>query len=185
MYRAVTWAAIERGIDLEDDEGLGKLAESLQMRLANGESGDRLAVDGQDITDRLRDPKVEHGVSLVSSVSGVRSALVKQQQAIAREGPIVMAGRDIGTVVLPDAKLKVFLKASVEVRARRRHHELQHEANALDYEQVMDDLERRDKIDSERANSPLRPAADALQLETDDLEVEEVAQRILSILERG
>ena len=116
MYRAVTWAATEREIDLEDQETLSKLASALVMSIVSREDGDRLLVDGTDVTDRLRDPEIDHGVSLVARVPAVRSAMVEQQRAIARDGPIVMVGRDIGTVVLPSAKAKVFLTASAETR---------------------------------------------------------------------
>lgn len=180
MYRAVTLVALERATDLEDGDALTGLATSLDMRLTAGESGDRLVVDGQDVTDRLRDAEVERGVSLVARVPGVRSALVRQQRAIAREGPVVMVGRDIGTVVLPDAGVKVFLRASAEVRARRRYLELAAKGNAPDFRQVMDDLVRRDKIDSARDDSPLRPALDAIQIETDNMGIEEVVEKIIS-----
>ena len=185
MYRAATWAAIERGIDLEDEESLTGLASALEMRQVADESGERLLVDGQDITHRLRDPQVERGVSPVAKVSGVRSAMVERQRSIAKDGPIVMVGRDIGTVVLPDAGVKVFLKASVEVRARRRFNEMEAEGQSLDYRQVLDDLARRDKIDSERSDSPLLPADDAFQIDTDNLRIDEVAEKILSFVENG
>ncbi len=180
MYRAVTLVALNRGVELGDDEALTALATSLEMRLVPGEAGDRLLVDGEDVTDFLREPDVDRGVSQVSAVSGVRSALVEQQRAIAREGSIVMLGRDIGTVVLPKADMKVFLTASVEVRARRRYHELLENGSDISYDQVASDLERRDRIDSERAASPLRPADDATQIDTDNLGVEEIARRIIA-----
>ncbi|MCH7746106.1 MAG: (d)CMP kinase [Chloroflexi bacterium] len=183
MYRAVTWVALSRGVGLEDDEALAGLATSLEMRLVPGEAGDRLLVDGEDVTDFLREPEVDRGVSQVSAVSGVRRALVEQQRAIASEGSIVMLGRDIGTVVLPKADVKVFLTASVEVRARRRYRELQENGSDISYEQVVSDLERRDRIDRERAASPLRPADDATQIDTDNLGVEEIAKRILAAVE--
>ena len=183
MYRAVTWGAIMRGIDLDDDDSLTRLASTLAMRLIADKGEDRLVVDGEDVTNHLRGQEVERGVSLVAKVSGVRSALVNQQRTIAKEGPIVMVGRDIGTVVLTDAKLKVFLEASVELRARRRVQELEEEGQKPDFQQVVDDLVQRDKIDSERADSPLRPAGDALQIDTDNLEIDEVAAKILSFIE--
>ena len=183
MYRAVTLVALNRGVEPGDDEALAGLAESLEMRLVPGEAGDRLIVDGEDVTDFLRELKVDRGVSQVSAVSGVRSALVEQQRAIAGEGSIVMLGRDIGTVVLPKADVKVFLTASVEVRARRRYRELQENGSDISYEQVVSDLERRDRIDRERAASPLRPADDATQIDTDNLGVEEIAKRILAAVE--
>ncbi len=183
MYRAVTWVAIQLGTDLDDDDALTAIAESVDMRLVAGDAGDRLIVDGQDITDHIRDRDVERGVSLVSAVSGVRTALVGQQRVVASQGSIVMVGRDIGTVVLPDADVKVFLQASMEVRAKRRYDELRSLGKSPNYQHVTDDLARRDKIDSERADSPLRRAPDAVLLDTDDLTVEEVVRRIQGVAE--
>ena len=183
MYRAVTWVATQLGTDLDDDDALTAIAESVDMRLVAGDAGDRLIVDGQDITDHIRDRDVERGVSLVSAVSGVRTALVGQQRVVASQGSIVMVGRDIGTVVLPDADVKVFLQASMEVRAKRRYDELRSQGKSPDYQHVTDDLARRDKIDSERTDSPLRRAPDAVLLDTDDLTVEEVVRRIQGIAE--
>ena len=183
MYRAVTLAAVERGIDLRDEIALSALAPALEMRVVLRKSGDRLLVDATDVTDYLRDPEIDHGVSLVARVSDVRTAMVRQQQAIARDGPIVMVGRDIGTVVLPAARVKVFLSASVEVRAQRRYKELHDLGQPPDYRRLVDDITRRDKIDSERSDSPMKPADDALVIETDDLGVEEVTDRIMSLVE--
>jgi cytidylate kinase len=183
MYRAVTWAAIHRGIGMEDEAALSELAQSIEIRLVSCESGDRLFVDSKDITDDLRSLEVERDVSLAARVSGLRKALVEQQRAVARQGPIVMVGRDIGTVVLTDADVKVFLKASVEERARRRHQEELDRGIKSDYHQVLEYLARRDEIDSSRTDSPLRPADDATQINTDNLEVEEVVERILSLVE--
>ena len=181
MYRAVTWAALDRGIDLDDDAGLTQLTAGLRLRTNAGETGGSVTVDGLDVTDRLKRPEIERAVSLVSKVSGVRAALVDLQRSIAREGPTVMVGRDIGTVVLPDAKLKVFLNASVEVRARRRHRELKERRCKLDYQRVADELIRRDSIDSTRSDSPLRVAEDAIKIETDELNLDEVVGRIMSL----
>ena len=181
MYRAVTWVAIRREIGLEDAEALTRLAGTIEIRLVPSEAGDRLVVDGEDVTDHLRDQDVERAVSQVSAVSGVRTAMVSQQRAVARQGPIVMVGRDIGTVVLPDADVKVFLEASVDVRAKRRYDELRSPGKSPEYQDVVDDLASRDKIDSERADSPLMPASDAVRLDTDDLTVDEVVERILTM----
>ena len=183
MYRAVTWAAAERGIDLHDETALGTLAAALDMRVVFREGGDRLVVDTTDVTDRLRDAEIDRGVSLVARVSDVRSAMVSQQKAIARNGPIVMVGRDIGTVVLPAARVKVFLSASVEVRAQRRYKDLHDLGQSPDYGRLVDDISRRDKIDSERSDSPMKPADDALVIATDALGVEEVTERIMSLVE--
>jgi cytidylate kinase len=180
----VTWAAQRRGIDLRDEEALAALAGGLIMDLNHEYDGDRLLVDGADVTDHLRDPEVERGVSQVASVSGVRAALVEQQRSIARESPIVMVGRDIGTVVLPEAAVKVYLTAPVAVRAGRRALEIESRGGVQDRETVMSDLIRRDKIDSERSDSPLRPARDAALIDTDGLAVEELADRILLLVRR-
>ena len=185
MYRAVTRAALEEGTDLGDVRALARLAASLEMRVISGEGGDRLLVNGQDVTEQLRDARIEREVSLVAKVPGVRSAMVGEQRAMAKEGPIVMAGRDIGTVVLPEAKVKVFLKASAEERARRRFRELQEMGREPVFLRVKDDLLRRDKIDSERAESPLRPAEAAVQIDTDDVEIEEVVEKIIAMVEGG
>ena len=184
MYRAVTWAALQRGIGLDDDRALAQLAASVDIRVVPREVGEGIMVDGVDVTGHLKDPQVERGVSLVSKVSGVRTALVAQQRVIADESSIVMAGRDIGTVVLPCAKVKVYLTASVSVRARRRHRELADRGEPIDCSVVMEELLRRDKIDSERSDSPLRPAEDAVHIDTDDVGVEELARRIACLVGR-
>jgi cytidylate kinase len=182
MYRALTWKALRLKIDLEDEESLSRLAESTRIEL---EPLDKVLVDGDDITSEIREPDIERGVSLVAKVAGVREALVEQQQALALEGKIVMAGRDIGTIVLPRAELKVYLCASFEERARRRYLELVERGEVVDYQAVLNDLKRRDKIDSERAVSPLQPAQDARLVNTDGLNVEQVLSEILGMMEEG
>lgn len=182
VYRAVTWEAVRRGVRLEDESGLTELARELTLELASVDGEERLLVDGLDVTDGLRDPEIERGVSLVAKVPGIRRALVEQQRAIAGKGGFVVAGRDIGTVVLPDAPVKVYLNASIGVRARRRHQELEGQGASIDYAQVESDLKRRDKIDSERVDSPLRPAEDAVLIDTDDLEIADLVERILGLV---
>ena len=184
MYRAVTWAALDRSIGLKDEGALQELAESIEIRLVPMNGLDRLLADGRDVTDLLRQREIDRGVSDVSAVSGVRRAMVPQQRAVADQGPIVMVGRDIGTVVLPDAKVKVFLMASSNVRARRRHRENLEKGITTDLGQVTIDLKRRDTQDTERADSPLRPADDALEIDTDSLSVEEVVALIMERVER-
>lgn len=179
MYRAITWAAIERRVSTDRSWELSSLAACAEMRLEASRDEDRLVLDGEDVTGHLRHPEVDANVSAVSAVSGVRRALVAQQRAIASAGSIVMCGRDIGTVVLPDAHLKVFLTASPEVRAARRAAE-SGDAIGSDPEQVLEDLRRRDKIDSERDDSPLRAADDALVIRSDEMTIEEVVNRIIS-----
>jgi cytidylate kinase len=139
-------------------------------------------VDGADATPHLRDPDVEANVSLVSRVPGVRQALVRLQRGLAKQGAVVMAGRDIGTVVLPDAGLKVYLDASREVRARRRAQQIVESGGIEpDVATVIVDLERRDRIDSSRQTSPLTAARDAVIINTDDLGIDEVVERIVEL----
>ena len=143
----------------------------------------RVRVDGEDATPYLRTPEVEASVSLVSRVPAVRRELVRIQRRLAQRGSTVMAGRDIGTDVLPDADLKVYLDASREERARRRRQQLALMGQAPSFESVLADLDRRDAIDSSRRVSPLRPAADAVIIKTDGLSLEEVVEGVLSLLE--
>lgn len=185
MYRAVTHAALQRGVDVHDPESLTELANRLRIdiTLAGGARDDsRICIDDSDVTGELRSPEVDDNVSLVSKVPGVRAALVRKQQDIAGQQPIVMAGRDIGTVVLPDADVKVYLDASLEERARRRFKDFEVSEHEVTEAEVMHDLRRRDQIDSEREVSPLKPAGDAVQISTDGLDVDGVFERVLEIV---
>ena len=183
MYRAVTRVALDRCIDLNDGDALTALAERLDLRLSFAHGADRLTADGTDVTDGLKTPDVERGVSLVARVPGVRRSLVAQQRRMAADGPLVMAGRDIGTVVMPDAPVKVYLNASARLRATRRRGDLAAGGSEPDERRVLEDLTRRDKIDSERSDSPLRPARDAVIMDTDDLRIEHVADKIVDLVE--
>jgi cytidylate kinase len=180
MYRAVTWLALRRGVSVDDEVGLSALAQSAQIELGqpgpNG--GATIKVEGQDITGELRAPDVDRNVSVVSQHPGVRKAMVERQRQFAREGRLIMLGRDIGSVVLPDAPLKVYLDASPQERARRRHKELSEAGVQRSYEDVLRELEQRDQMDMERHVSPLRPADDALVIDTDRLSLEEVIDRV-------
>ena len=178
MYRALTWLALELGIDLEDEKALEELALGANIELA----AEAVMVAGRDVTGDIRGEEVERGVSLVAKVAGVRRALVAKQQQLAQGGQVVMAGRDIGTVVLPHAELKLYLAASPEERARRRHLELVQRGEEAHYEQVLAELKRRDKIDSERALAPLQPAPDAKVIDTDGLNIEQVLAEIMGII---
>jgi CMP/dCMP kinase len=186
MYRAVTYAAVRDGVPLDDPEALTRLAQETALDVSPadpaGGGGSRVLVDGEDVSERLRSPEVEEAVSLVSRVPGVREALVRKQREIAGRQSIVMAGRDIGTVVLPGADVKIYLDASLEERARRRYEEFARLGRDVTAEMVLEDLRRRDQIDTERAVSPLRPADDARILQTDGMTQDEVLARVAALL---
>ena len=189
MYRAVTWAVLERGISIEDEIAVTQLAESLviDVKPPTRDDGRQYTVyaDGQDVTWAIRQPPVDAAVSLVSAYPGVRRALTGQQRRIAAQGHVVMVGRDIGTVVLPHAELKLYIQASVEERARRRYEEARARDEAVTYEEVLSSMRRRDEIDTRRAYAPLRPAEDAIIIDTDGLNVAEVMKRIESLLKHS
>jgi len=182
MYRAVTWVALEQGIDIADEEAITALAESIVINIARPTVDDgrqyTVFADGQDVTWQIRRPEVDANVSPVSAYPGVRRALTDQQRQIGRQGRIVMVGRDIGTVVLPEADLKVYLAATAEERACRRHREVLERGEEADYEKVLSAMRRRDKIDSERQAAPLRPADDAIIIDTTGLSIAEVLDRM-------
>ena len=196
MYRAVTWLALERGVSPEDGDTLERLSGDVQLRPVSA-LGDSVEVAGQRVGPELREPRVDGSVSDVSRHPPVRRAMVEQQRAYAdavvnRNGAtptdshgIVMIGRDIGTVVLPGADLKVYLTASAEERARRRCREMQDRGQSVDLASVQREIEARDAIDSSRADSPLRPAADAWQLDGTCLSVDEVVGVILQRVRDG
>lgn len=179
MYRCVALAALNQGLTLDQPEAIGQLAERLTIRFGELHEGrQRVWLDEDEVTEAIRTPPVHASVSPVSAIPAVRQALLHQQRAFAQQGPVVMEGRDIQTVVLPEADVKVFLDASVEERARRRYAELPPEAMSL--EQVEANLVDRDSRDSSRPTAPLRAAPDAVRIDTDGLTVEQV---ILTVLE--
>jgi cytidylate kinase len=148
-------------------------------------NGYRVLVDGLDVTTRLTQPDVTAAVSTVAAAPNVRAALVERQRAIAATEPVVMAGRDIGTVVLPEAPVKIFLTASVEERVERRRAELAKRGNLVDAETLRREIEERDRIDSGRAVAPLRPAEGALEIDSSGLSVDAVVERIAGLVERA
>lgn len=186
MYRAVTWVALQRGVAIEDEQALTALAQSLRIEVVRPTVDDgrqyTVLADGEDITWEIRHDDVNLGVSPVSTYPGVRTALVDQQRRIGHSGRIVMVGRDIGTVVLPDADLKIYLDATVEQRAQRRYLEMVERGEQADYASVLASVERRDEIDSGRALSPLRPADDAHIIDTTCLDVRGVMERVKALV---
>lgn len=178
MYRAITWLALNHGTTLDDETSLGELARSYPLGLM-GEDSNQVLVDGYTLGPELRDSTVNRNVSIVSKASPVRRELVAQQRNTAAQGKIVMIGRDIGTVVLPDADLKVYLTASPEKRAQRRWQEMQDRGEAVELLTVLRETIARDEIDSGRDDSPLKPADDAWELNTDGLDIRQVVQKIV------
>lgn len=187
MYRAVTWSVLENGLNPDDEFSVTKVAEGLQISITVPTIQDNrdsdVLVNGQDITRKLRDPKIAENVSKVSAYQGVRRAMTDLQRQIAARGEIVMVGRDIGTVVLPDADLKIFLIASAKVRAQRRHLEEISRGQKIEFEKVYESITNRDKYDSNRKIAPLVPAEDAIQICTDEKSVEKVIQEIMQLIQ--
>ena len=187
MYRAVTWAALTRNISVGDEPAVTALAKGLDIDVLSPTAGDgrqyTVLVDGQDATWAIREPAVDASVSKVSAYPGVRAAMVLQQRRIAGRGSIVMVGRDIGTVVLPEADLKIYLDASAEERARRRWSEEQARGMDCGYGDVLAEVRRRDRIDSTRKVAPLKPAVDAIILDSTALSIEAVVSTILELAE--
>jgi cytidylate kinase len=186
MYRAITWLALRRSVAMADETGLGNLASECTMRPI-GTDGNGILLNDVQLGHELRSAQVDEHVSLVARVPSVRRELVSQQRNIAaqssqKSGGIVMVGRDIGTVVLPDAYLKVFMVASPEVRAQRRYDELASQGQAADYLQILANALSRDRIDSERDDSPLVQAADAVVIDTSDLTINQVVEKMLELL---
>ena len=186
MYRAITWLALERGIDVHDEVAVTALAEDAQIDIAPASKPDGRACDvlinGQDITWETRSRKVDENVSIVSANAGVRKALSQQQRRIGQRGRIVMVGRDIGTVVLPEADLKIYLDATAEERARRRYDEILARGGTPEYESILRRVRERDRIDSTRDVAPLKAAEDAVVLDSDQLNEDEVFERVLALV---
>ena len=188
MYRAIAWRALHDGIDLNDEMALGTLAKEKQIEFGH-EAGDpvprRVYIDGVEVTDAIRSMEIDQAVSPVSAVSAVREALVAQQQRIGRSGNYVVEGRDIGTVVFPDAELKVFLTASDVERAHRRvRQNVDRGIGSIDYQEVLDDIRRRDEHDSTRAASPLKRADDAILLDSTATYIEDVINEVCALAQQ-
>jgi len=185
MYRAITWLALDRRMNLSDESAITKLAEEAQIDVRPPSKDDGRALDilceGRDITWDTRAAEVDANVSIVSAYAGVRRALSAHQRRIGLRGRVVMVGRDIGTVVLPEAGLKVYLDASAEERAKRRYNEVTQRGEKADYEEILQKVIERDRIDSTRAVAPLRPADDAVILDSDKLNIEEVFARVMEM----
>jgi cytidylate kinase len=183
LYRAVTLLALERDVDLEDAQALGRIASGAAIELRDhGEEGIQVLLDGRDVSDDIRTPQVTGASSTVAAHPEVRTALLEKQRSLIAAGNYVVEGRDIGTVVVPDAPLKVFLTADPDERARRRATELERKGQQAAAEEVKAAIAKRDRLDSTRSAAPLRVADDAIMLDTTGLQSDDVIQRVLELV---
>jgi len=185
MYRAITWIALQHDMDLRDEAAVTSLAQNAQIDIrppskSDGRSCDVIIGD-KDVTWDMRDGEVDANVSVVSAYAGVRKALSEHQRRIGMRGKVVMVGRDIGTVVLPEADLKIYLDASAEERARRRYDEIIARGEQSDYDEILRKVIERDRIDSTRAVAPLRPAEDAVIIDSDKLNADQVFAQVMEL----
>lgn len=179
LYRGAALSAFERGVDWDDGPALGKLVDGLTLEFERDQaSGLKLLIDGVDRSLDIRTPHISTGASRVSRHAEVRRALLGLQRKLGARGGVVLEGRDIGTVVFPDAEVKVFLTASDEARALRRHAELTRSGHETEFERVLHDIRERDRLDSERDIAPLRAAPDAVLLDTSDLPLADVLDQL-------
>lgn len=181
MYRAVTWKALQSGISPERKEQLARMASELRIELLPGEQSQQVLLNGEDVTDLIRSVIVNQNVSAVSAIPEIRRLLVAKQQEMAQAKGVVMDGRDIGTHVLPDAELKIFLTASVEERAQRRFLEMKAKGEDVTLGQLEKEISERDKMDEQREASPLVQAEDAVLVDTSGMSIPQVAERILEL----
>lgn len=185
MYRAATWVALEQRADLDNHEQVIELVRKASIELKQPDETSqgraRVIVNGSDVSFIVRSRIITKFVSTVAAISGVRKILVEKQQLLARNGAVVMDGRDIGTVVLPDAELKIFLTASPEVRAQRRLKDMKEMGQIADLHTIIEDIRQRDHLDSTRETSPLKQADDAILIDTDNYTLDEVQQKVLDL----
>lgn len=186
MYRAITWLALKFDMDVQDEAEVTNLAETTQIDVAPASKSDGRACDvliaGKDITWETRLPEVDANVSIVSAYRGVRAALSKQQRRIGQRGNVVMVGRDIGTVVLPEADLKIYLDATAEERAKRRFNEMTARGANAKYEDILAKVIERDRIDSTRDVAPLKAAEDAVVLDSENINADEVFAQVMKLI---
>jgi cytidylate kinase len=179
MYRAVAYKAFQDDIKIDDEENIVKMIEKMNLDMTND---GRVILDGEDISEKIRTNEISMGASDVSKLHGCRKALVAMQQKICENGGYILDGRDIGTVVLVDAPVKLYLVASAEARAQRRVLQNIEKGIEADYETILEDIKKRDYQDSHREHSPLRKADDAIEIDTSDMSLKEVTERVLEII---
>lgn len=187
MYRAVTFLALERDISMEDDDSIIKIAKNISIDFSTPDNDGKVLVfvNSRDLTEEIRSVEVDNNVSRIASILEVREIMLHKQRQLAGNNNVVMDGRDIGTRVLPDADLKIFLTATLEERAKRRYYDLVEKEIDIDIAEVEEKIRIRDEKDSNREHSPLREAEDSYKIISDDLSPEEVADKIISLLEGG
>jgi len=183
MYRSLTWKAFQNNVDIHSDAQLSTLLKETVIDLSPSENGQRVFVDGFEVTEQIRTPEVTNHVSIVASHMKVREEMLMLQRKLAEQKGVVMDGRDIGTHVLPNAEVKIFLSASIDTRAQRRYLELQQKGIDHDLEQLKDEIARRDQKDSEREIAPLKKAHDAIEIDSSSLTIDEVVQQIMLLVQ--
>lgn len=184
MYRVVTLAVLRNHISLEDYDAIYELVQNIDIRFSMKDGKQIVFMNKEDVTDEIRSVEVTRNVSAVSAIKEVRTRLVHLQQEIAENHSIIMDGRDIGTVVLPQAEIKIFLVASVEERAKRRFIENKEKGIEMSYEELVEDIRRRDYIDSTRKESPLRKAEDAIEIDTTTMSIEDVVKTVTALIQK-
>jgi cytidylate kinase len=185
MYRAITWLALENQVDLDDRYILTDLALRARIELFGAEGGNKVYLDGHDVTKQIREPMVNAKVSKIATYPELRRVMVAKQREMAQTGNVVMDGRDIGTVVFPDADLKVFLTAGLEVRVQRRYEELWQKGYNPTYKEVEESVVKRDWQDSNRKVSPLRCPSGAVTIDTTQMSIDQVVDKIVRLLNNG
>jgi len=182
MYRAVALASLRQGIDSKDHAALKQLCEKIVIEFECGEKHERVLLNGEDVSAQIRTPEISLLTASVAACPDVRQAMVERQRILGAEGGVVLEGRDIGTVVFPDADVKFFLKASSQVRGQRRFLELQSKGVDVDLARTISEVQARDIADTSRTNSPLRQADDAIVIDTTDLNITQVLERMFTVI---
>lgn len=184
MYRAITWAVIRGKVNLSNKKKLKEIAEKTELELIPVKGGIKVLVNGRDVSEEIRSPLISNLVSKVAKVKEVRDCMVAHQKRIGGKGGAVLEGRDIGTVVFPDADIKFYVEANAEERARRRQKELQESGIQIGFDKILKDIKKRDEIDSSRDVSPLKPAQDAIVIDSTDLTIDEKTELVLNHIKK-
>ncbi len=184
IYRCLALAARTGGVDWQDGPGLASLAASISIKFKDGEDGQRVFLEGSEVTEEIREPRISAGASRVSAHPEVRAALLGIQRKLGQNGGVVMEGRDIGTVVFPDAEIKAFVSGSPEIRARRRFDELVARGVQVDFDETLREVIERDRRDEKRAVAPLKPAADAEMIDSGPFTADQVADHVVARVEK-